>query len=60
MKLKDWLSDKSIEAFAKDCGVHPSTAYRWLSGDCVPHPKQIRKIKEVTADAVTVLDFYPD
>lgn len=60
MKLKDWLLDKDIEAFANNCGVHLSTAYRWISGDHVPHPKQIKKIREVTSDAVTVVDFYAD
>jgi DNA-binding transcriptional regulator YdaS (Cro superfamily) len=52
------LMDTNGNRFAAQIGVSPKTVYRWLSGDHVPRPRQLKIIEAATNGAVRPADFY--
>lgn len=59
MTLSDWFDRSGITAadFARRCGVHLVTVYKWKNGDITPRPAQMAAISAATAGAVTANDF---
>jgi transcriptional regulator with XRE-family HTH domain len=60
MKLAQYLTDKNIspEQFAFDMGgLSASGIRKWIYGERVPRPDQMRKIAELTKGAVKPNDF---
>lgn len=62
MKLKAYLEENglSTHAFAKQCGVAQSVAYRWASGETRPDWSNIPAIQRATGNKVTAMDFVPE
>lgn len=61
MQLAHFLSMTKISKaeFAAKIGVNPVSLSRYLSGDRIPHRKQMALIREHTQGAVTADDFFP-
>lgn len=60
MKLAQYLTDKNIspEQFAADMGgLSISGIRKWMYGERVPRPDQMRKIAELTGGLVQPNDF---
>lgn len=59
MKLAQYITDNniSIEQFAADMGGSVSGIRKWMYGERVPRPDQMRKIAEMTGGAVQPNDF---
>lgn len=60
MKLAQYLTDKNIspEQFAADMGgLSTSGIRKWMYGERVPRPDQMRKIAELTGGLVEPNDF---
>lgn len=60
MKLAQYLTDKNIspEQFAADMGgLSVSGIRKWMYGERVPRPDQMRKIAELTGGLVEPNDF---
>lgn len=59
MKLADFLSDKGMSRadFAAALGVSEVTITRYVGGRRMPRVEHLRRIREVTAGAVTADDF---
>lgn len=60
MKLAQYLTDKNIplEQFAADMGgLSASGVRKWIYGERVPRPDQMRKIAELTGGLVEPNDF---
>lgn len=60
MKLAQYLTDKKIspEQFAADMGdMSVSGIRKWMYGERVPRPDQMRKIAELTGGLVEPNDF---
>lgn len=60
MKLAQYLTDKNIspEQFALDMGgLSASGIRKWIYGERVPRPDQMRKIAELTKGSVKPNDF---
>lgn len=59
MKLEKWVrtDERNYEEMAGFVGVHTSTFARWVTGKAVPSKRHARKIRELTNDQVTLLDF---
>lgn len=60
MKLNQYLTEKNItpEAFgALIGGVSESGVRKWIYGERVPRPEQMRRIAEVTNGSVEPNDF---
>ena len=63
MKLIDYMTSNSIapEDMAELIGeVSASGVRKWMSGDRVPRPEQMRKISRVTSGLVQPNDFVLD
>ena len=60
MKLSDYIAETgvSIDQFADDVGeVSISGVRKWLHGQRVPRPEQMRRIDEITGHRVMPNDF---
>jgi transcriptional regulator with XRE-family HTH domain len=59
MKLAQYITDKNInvEQFAADMGGSVSGIRKWMYGERVPRPDQMRKIAEMTGGLVQPNDF---
>ena len=60
MKLAKYLNDRNIssEEFASEMGaVSASGVRKWIYGNRVPRPDQMRKIAEITGGLVEPNDF---
>ncbi len=60
MKLAQYLTDKNItpEQFASDMGgLSVSGIRKWMYGERVPRPDQMRKIADLTGGLVEPNDF---
>lgn len=59
MKLAQYLTDHSItpERFASEVGVSVSGMRKWMYGERIPRPDQMRKIAELTGALVEPNDF---
>jgi len=60
MKLSDYLAETgvSLDQFADDVGdVSISGVRKWLHGQRVPRPEQMRRVAEITAHRVMPNDF---
>lgn len=60
MKLAQYLTDRNItpEQFATEMGgLSVSGIRKWMYGERVPRPDQMRKIAEVTGGLVVPNDF---
>lgn len=62
MKLSEYLAKEGLtpDQFATRLGVHRSTITRYINGARRPERPLERRIMEVTAGAVTPLDFMTD
>lgn len=60
MHLRDYLAAKSLTpaAFAAVLDVHHDAVRKWLRGERMPRPAQMRRIAETTRGAVTANDFH--
>ncbi len=61
MKLKLWLSENkiSLQKFADLIDVPTSrTVHRYVTGERIPAPPMMQKIKDETGGAVMANDFY--
>jgi transcriptional regulator with XRE-family HTH domain len=59
MKLAQYLTDHNIspERFAAEVGVSVSGMRKWMYGERVPRPDQMRKIADLTGALVEPNDF---
>ncbi|NTE87236.1 helix-turn-helix domain-containing protein [Agrobacterium rubi] len=59
MKLAQYLTDKnvSLEQFASEVGSSVSGIRKWMYGERVPRPDQMRKIADLTGGLVEPNDF---
>ena len=59
MKLADYLADKGLSqnAFAKRLKVSHVAVGRWISGERIPEPDNMRAILRETEGVVTPNDF---
>jgi len=62
MQLREYLSAEkvSIPDFARAIEVSVQTVHRYLSGQRMPRPEIMQKIKEETGGAVQPNDFFAD
>lgn len=60
MQLETYLKnhDKTHESFSKEIGVSSVSVYRYATGQRIPEPETMDKIRIVTGGAVTANDFY--
>jgi hypothetical protein len=58
-KLEAWIRSQGLQQqeFAKLIPVRPTAVCRWLSGERIPRPNQIRRIVEVTQGQITANDL---
>jgi transcriptional regulator with XRE-family HTH domain len=61
MDIASWLTSTATTAadFAKRIGVSRQALHRYKTGDRVPRPKMLARIREETDGAVTANDFLP-
>lgn len=61
MKLADYLAmtNTAVATLAESIGVEIGSAYRYVAGDRIPHPKVMARIVAETKGAVQPNDFYP-
>jgi transcriptional regulator with XRE-family HTH domain len=62
MQLRDHLSAEkvSIPDFARAIGVSVQTVHRYLSGERIPRPEIMQKIKAATDGKVQPNDFFAE
>jgi transcriptional regulator with XRE-family HTH domain len=60
MQLEAFMKDRQWDAaaVASAVGVSPEAVRKWLRGERIPRPAQMRRIVEVTDGAVQPADFY--
>lgn len=61
MKLADFLRTNRVSDIEFGSQVNASTGAvrKWRSGERIPRPEQMVRIREATGGAVTADDFYP-
>jgi predicted transcriptional regulator len=62
MTLNDYLATtgENHERFAKRANVTIYCVRKWLSGERIPRPENIRRISKITSGAVTSKDWMGD
>lgn len=62
MKLIDYmkLHGKTDQDIAAAVGKTPSGVRKWMYGERIPRPDQMRKITEITGGEVTANDFFDE
>ncbi|TSD89093.1 helix-turn-helix transcriptional regulator [Mycobacterium sp. KBS0706] len=58
--LRDYLQVRGISPaeFARQIGRDRKTVHRWVSGERIPRPPEMAKIRDATGGEVTANDFY--
>jgi transcriptional regulator with XRE-family HTH domain len=60
MQLHDWVKtdERSQDEMAAFVGVHYTTFSRWVHGKSIPSKRHARKLRELTHNKVTLIDFH--
>lgn len=61
MQLDTYLREKTItaEEFGRMVNASPGAVRKWRSGERMPRPEHLARIREATGGAVTANDFVP-
>lgn len=52
LSLKDWIDKEGVLIIAKALRVNESGVRHWRRGLCIPSPKQMQRISELSRGAV--------